>query len=618
MTGSVKVGAERSAAEPAADHRSPAARGAASPLLAGNQAMQALLRGGWLRPKLELGGIDDPEEREADAVADRVMRMPDGACCASCAAGGSCEEETVHRAPDSAPTPRPSLPHAFEPQMRRLASGGAPLPPPLRAFFEPRLGRDLGAVRVHRDGEAQAAAASIRAKAFTLGQHVAFGAGHWSPDSEGGRRLLAHELAHTGQAVGTARRQPAIPEPVPPFRPAPGQLGRETSRTTRAGARRIEVGISRTISCGNVLDVDLVFDPDDECKIETGRSVEFVNPAAAALRLPAAEFEALAARFFAAADSYLDSWFAIRITGSDATCAAPCRDVTMPIRVRLRRQPGGYRITLASGSGRAHTQLLRASDSTGTLRHEAGHVALGISDEYKEEGVACREGEHVEERDYSLMASHDAYGRRAMLHPRHFSHIVHWFETEYPSCRIELVELKQSRPIDFDLRIGMGAGGIGGVTGLSVSAGLDFGIPLDRLRNWMLTVGPHAHLLTAYGDGQSRNFYLAGLRLGLERRFTPSAGGPFLGGFLEAGYGSFGLSDWRRGIEERESGAYGLVGARAGWGFATTPHVPSLALEGALGSPIGAPGRIGEPGGGFAPTAREPFWQLGLSAAWRF
>jgi hypothetical protein len=78
---------------------------AATPTLAsavGNQAMQNLLRGGWLRPKLELGAVDDPEEREADAVADRVMRTPEGACCAPCGAGGSCEDQTVRRKPEAA------------------------------------------------------------------------------------------------------------------------------------------------------------------------------------------------------------------------------------------------------------------------------------------------------------------------------------------------------------------------------------------------------------------------------------------------------------------------------------------------------------------------------------
>ena len=596
----------------AASERLPprAGRPAIRPSLGGNQAVQALLRSGSLKPKLELGRVDDPEEREADAVAERVMRKADGACCAACAAGGGCEEEEVQRAAEgSAP---PAMPHGAEPQIRRLTAGGEALSPALRAFFEPRMGRDLSGVRLHHGSEAHAAAAAIGAEAFTLGQHVGFGAGRWSPDSDRGRWLLAHELAHTGQQAGKARRQ-AVPERVPPFVPAPGQLGHEISRTTRPGVRRFDVVIQRTTSCGWNADLDLVFDPDGDCLIETGRTVDFVHPTTTHNRLPPDAFEALASRFLAAANDYLDSWYAIRITGDDAGCGAPCRDRAMPIRVRLRRQAGGHAITLTSGSGRENAGHVYGSTDTGTLRHEAGHVALGISDEYEESGVACREGEHVEERDYSLMASHDVFGRRSLLHPRHFSHIVHWFETEYPRCRIELVPLKQPSPIDFDISIGMGVGGIGGITGLSVTGGIGVGIPLDRLRSWMLTIGPHAHLLAAFNDTGSREAYLAGLRFGIERRFRPSATGPFLGGFVEAGYGSFSLRDWDRGIDQTERGAYGLVGGRLGINFAA-PLLPSLTLEGSAGTPIGAPGRIGDVG----PTARESFWQLGVVGAFRF
>ncbi len=174
----------------------PAAAGPAPDLAqtAGNQAIQALLRGGWVRPKLELGAPDDPEEREADAVAARVMRMPEGA-----------GDDMVRRKPERASTPGVPMPHAAEHRVRSLTSGGEALSPSLRAFFEPRMGRDLGSVRIHRDGEAQGAASAIQARAFTLGQHIGFAAGRWAPDSEAGRRLLAHELAHTGQAGGTAR-----------------------------------------------------------------------------------------------------------------------------------------------------------------------------------------------------------------------------------------------------------------------------------------------------------------------------------------------------------------------------------------------------------------------------
>jgi hypothetical protein len=615
MPGPIRAELEHAKGEPGTGRRDPKAP-PVSPLCAGNQVMQALLRGGWLRPKLEVGGVDDPEEREADAVADRIMRMPEGECCAACAEGGACEDETVRRKAEAASAPRPSLPRGLEHQVRRLTSGGEPLTPSLRAYFEPRLGRDLGAARIHHDSRARDAAAAIRAKAFTVGEHIAIGTGHWSPESATGRRLLGHELAHVARGHAAVRRQPAVPEPTPPFRPAPGQLGRETSRVT-GRTRRIEVGIARTTSCGWTRHLSLVFDPDDECLIETGGTVEFRHPPVPARQLPSDQFEAMATRFLAAANDYLGGWYALKITGAEPGCTAPCRDIEMPIRVRLVRQAGGHPITISPGSGRETAGQLYGSTSTGTLRHEAGHVALGASDEYREPGVACREGEHVEERDFSLMASNIVYGRRSLLHPRHFSHIVHWFETEFPRCRIELVELKTPSPVDFDLQLGLGTFGMGGIRGFAFGVGLGVGLPLDRLRNWAFTIGPHANLLNAHTDGQSRDAYLFGLRFGLERRFTPSAGGPLLGGFAELGYGRFSLSDWGRGIDETAWGGYGAIGARAGWGFGVTGF-PSLAIEAQVGAPIGAPGRIGEPGGGFPPTAREGWWQLGVTGAVRF
>jgi hypothetical protein len=69
-------------------------------------------------------------------------------------------------------------------------------------FFEPRLGVDLSGVRVHHDGGAARLAASVNARAFTVGRDVFFGAGEWAPGTARGDRLLAHELTHTIQQGG--------------------------------------------------------------------------------------------------------------------------------------------------------------------------------------------------------------------------------------------------------------------------------------------------------------------------------------------------------------------------------------------------------------------------------
>jgi outer membrane protein OmpA-like peptidoglycan-associated protein len=75
------------------------------------------------------------------------------------------------------------------------AVGGRALPPDFRAEMESILGIDLAAVRVHEGGQATAAGAL----AFTRGTDIHFAPGQYDPDSERGRDLLGHELAHVAQ-----------------------------------------------------------------------------------------------------------------------------------------------------------------------------------------------------------------------------------------------------------------------------------------------------------------------------------------------------------------------------------------------------------------------------------
>jgi Domain of unknown function (DUF4157) len=79
------------------------------------------------------------------------------------------------------------------------ADGGAPVDARVRAHVEEATGADLGDVRVHTGASSQQAAAAVEARAYTLGQHIHFGAGQYRPGSGEGDHLIAHELAHTVQ-----------------------------------------------------------------------------------------------------------------------------------------------------------------------------------------------------------------------------------------------------------------------------------------------------------------------------------------------------------------------------------------------------------------------------------
>ena len=86
-----------------------------------------------------------------------------------------------------------------------LQSPGSPLDSGTRAAMESRFGHDFSQVRVHNDAVAAISAHDVGARAYTVGQDVVFGAGHFVPDTPDGQHLLAHELAHTIQQHGLQR-----------------------------------------------------------------------------------------------------------------------------------------------------------------------------------------------------------------------------------------------------------------------------------------------------------------------------------------------------------------------------------------------------------------------------
>ncbi|MEM6678129.1 MAG: DUF4157 domain-containing protein [Pseudomonadota bacterium] len=91
------------------------------------------------------------------------------------------------------------VPASVEPQIRRLQSGGDPLPEPVRAQMEAGFGRNFGDVRVHTDATAASASTAIGAKAFTIGHHIAFNRGQFAPGTREGDHLIAHEMAHVAE-----------------------------------------------------------------------------------------------------------------------------------------------------------------------------------------------------------------------------------------------------------------------------------------------------------------------------------------------------------------------------------------------------------------------------------
>jgi hypothetical protein len=92
------------------------------------------------------------------------------------------------------------------------SSSGSALPTPIQRKFERSLGADLSGVRVHTGSASADAAASVSARAYTVGQDVHFGAGQYDPSTAAGEHLVAHEVAHTVQQSGGAVGRKAQPK----------------------------------------------------------------------------------------------------------------------------------------------------------------------------------------------------------------------------------------------------------------------------------------------------------------------------------------------------------------------------------------------------------------------
>ncbi|MGH9969842.1 MAG: DUF4157 domain-containing protein [Pyrinomonadaceae bacterium] len=187
--------------------------------------MNSLLRAQTIQPKLTISHPDDPYEREADRVADQVMRMPDPKLglavqrsprniqrvCQNCQHELQYQFEVNRdeRGRDIAQAKRKPVSGDdatnLESYLGTTRGGGELLSRSTRDFFEPRFGHDFSKVHVFTDGRAAASAAAVNAEAFTLGNNIVFGAGHYAPQSTIGRRLLAHELSHVVQQSGSGQ-----------------------------------------------------------------------------------------------------------------------------------------------------------------------------------------------------------------------------------------------------------------------------------------------------------------------------------------------------------------------------------------------------------------------------
>ena len=208
-----------------------------------------------LQTKLTIGKPGDKYEQEADKVSEQVMNMPEPLQrqqqreeqlqtqpSIQRQETGEEEKELQAKPLANAITPlvqRQAMPEDKEAQMKpsiqRQETGeeekelqaksehsplntegleqqighskgtGSPLSDEARSFMEPRFGTNFSDVKVHTDSSSVQMNQDIQAQAFTHGQDIYFNSGKYSPHTNEGKALLAHELTHVVQQRGAEK-----------------------------------------------------------------------------------------------------------------------------------------------------------------------------------------------------------------------------------------------------------------------------------------------------------------------------------------------------------------------------------------------------------------------------
>ena len=169
-----------------------------------------------VQPKLKIGQPGDKFERQADQVADSVIKKPGSEIqrqpveeeeilqtknkpgiqrkCAECE-----HEENIQTKPNNNPSPNRYASEKTSHQLIMSSGTGSRLPNPVQAEMKQKIGADFGNVSIHTGSRAIQLSRSLGARAFTHGSDIYFNSGEYNPKSSDGKHLLAHELTHVLQ-----------------------------------------------------------------------------------------------------------------------------------------------------------------------------------------------------------------------------------------------------------------------------------------------------------------------------------------------------------------------------------------------------------------------------------
>ena len=134
----------------------------------------------------------DTEEEEL--IQGQLQRVPE-------------EEEEIQSSPSANQATEVS--ENLENRIKSAQGTGKPMAEEIRQPMEKTFGTDFSEVKVHTSGEANDLNQQLNARAFTISKDIFFREGEYSPNTDSGKRLIAHELTHVVQqgsgSIKTAR-----------------------------------------------------------------------------------------------------------------------------------------------------------------------------------------------------------------------------------------------------------------------------------------------------------------------------------------------------------------------------------------------------------------------------
>jgi hypothetical protein len=165
--------------------------------------------------KLSVGAVNDPMEHEADAMADKVMRMPETSFIQRCSCGDRDDEHVRLKPLTGQISPfiqaksdgTGPVSDSVSGRIKSSMGGGSPMQSNTKSFMESRFGTDFSDVKVHTGDYATQMSNELNAQAFTVGSDIYFNSGKYAPEASDGKRLLAHELTHVVQQSGAIGRK---------------------------------------------------------------------------------------------------------------------------------------------------------------------------------------------------------------------------------------------------------------------------------------------------------------------------------------------------------------------------------------------------------------------------